>query len=106
MLFELRQYRVAPGRRDDWVRVMEDQIIPFQTSLGMVIVGSFVAEEDPDLYVWIRRFDSEDERVRQYEAVYQSDHWKTTLAPLANELLEREKMVVTRLLPTAASDLK
>jgi len=106
MLFELRQYRVQPGRRDDWVRVMEDQIIPFQSSLGMVIVGSFVAEEDPDLYVWIRRFDSEDERVRQYEAVYQSDHWKTNLAPLANELLEREKMVITRLLPTAASDLK
>ena len=106
MLFELRQYRVQPGRRDDWVRVMEEQIIPFQSSQGMVIVGSFVAEEDPDLYVWIRRFDSEDERVRQYEAVYQSDHWKTNLAPLANELLEREKMVITRLLPTAASDLK
>ena len=106
MLFELRQYRVQPGRRDDWVRVMEEQIIPFQSSQGMVIVGSFVAEEDPDLYVWIRRFESEDERVRQYEAVYQSDHWKTNIAPLASELLEREKMVITRLVPTAASDLK
>jgi hypothetical protein len=106
MLFELRQYRVRPGRRDDWVKVMEEQIIPFQSSKGMVIVGSFVAEEDPDLYVWIRRFESEDERVAQYEAVYGSDHWKNDIAPVASELLEREKMVITRLLPTEASGLK
>ena len=54
MLFELRQYRILPGQRDTWVRFMEDVLIPFQVSKGMVIVGSFVAEEDDDLYVWIR----------------------------------------------------
>jgi hypothetical protein len=39
---------------------MEEEIIPFQVSKGMVIVGSFVGQEEEDLYVWVRRFDSED----------------------------------------------
>jgi hypothetical protein len=42
----------------------------------MVIVGSFVGQEEEDLYVWIRRFDSEEERKRLYDTVYESDHWK------------------------------
>ena len=37
MLFELRQYRLRPGQRDNWVRLMEEAIIPFQSSQGMVI---------------------------------------------------------------------
>ncbi len=106
MLFELRQYRVHPGQRDNWVRFMEEVIIPFQVSKGMEVVGSFVAEEDPDLYVWIRRFDSEPERARLYEAVYQSDHWRNEVAPRVPEMLDREKMVITRLLPTPASGLQ
>ena len=103
MLFELRQYRLYPGQRDNWVKFMEEVIIPFQVSKGMVVVGSFVAEEDPDAYVWIRRFENEHERERLYEAVYQSDQWKSEIAPRIEEMLDRPKMVITRLLPTARS---
>ena len=39
MLFELRNYRMRPGQREQWVRYMEEVIIPFQVSRGMVIVG-------------------------------------------------------------------
>lgn len=106
MLFELRQYRILPGQRDTWVKFMEDVLIPFQVSKGMVIVGSFVAEEDDDLYVWIRRFDSEQEREQLYKAVYESDHWKSAIAPRVSEMLDREKMVVTRLVPTPRSPLR
>ena len=60
MLFELRQYRTLPGQRDNWVRFMEEEVIPFQISKGIVVVASFVGEEEDDLYVWIRRFDSEE----------------------------------------------
>ena len=67
MFFELREYRTLPGKRDDWVRFMEDLVIPYQMSKGMAILGSFVAEEEDDLYVWIRRFESEEERLRLRE---------------------------------------
>lgn len=103
MLYELRQYRAKPGRRDDLARMMDEVIIPFQASKGMVVVASFVAEEEPDLYVWIRRFADEADRVRLYEAVYQSDEWKNVLAPKVGELMDRERMHITRLNPTPKS---
>jgi hypothetical protein len=60
VFFELRQYRTKPGQREKWVKFMEEEIIPFQVSKGMVILGSFVGQEEDDLYVWIRRFASEE----------------------------------------------
>ncbi|MBX3001069.1 MAG: NIPSNAP family protein [Caldilineaceae bacterium] len=106
MLFELRQYRIHPGKRDEWVKFMDEVIIPFQASKGMVIVASFVAEDDPDLYVWIRRFDDEEDRKRLYAAVYESDFWKNEVSPKVPDMLDRAKIVVTRLNPTAKSVLR
>jgi len=68
MFFELRQYRTQPGKREEWVAFMESEIIPFQISKGMVVIGSFVGEEEDDLYVWIRRFESEEQREQLYKA--------------------------------------
>jgi len=44
--FELRQYRTKPGQRERWARFMDEEIIPFQISKGMVVIGSFVGEEE------------------------------------------------------------
>jgi hypothetical protein len=103
MFFELRQYRTHSGQRNNWVKYMEEIIIPFQVSKGMVIVGSFVGEQEENLYVWIRRFESESERERLYKAVYQSDEWLNNIGPKIPEMLDRDKIVVTRIEPTAAS---
>ena len=106
MLFELRQYRMRPGKQEAWVRMMEEEIIPFQTSKGIVIVGSFVGEEEDDLYIWLRRFDSEAERERLYEAVYESDYWKDEIGPRVPDHIDRERTVVTRMEPTGRSVLR
>jgi hypothetical protein len=105
-LFELRQYTAQPGKRDQLVEFMEGVIIPYQVSKGMTVVASFVGEEDEDAFVWIRRFDDEVQRKELYEAVYESDYWKTEVAPKVPEFNQREKAVVTRLLPTATSNLQ
>lgn len=105
MFFELRQYRAWPGKRDELARYMEEVIIPFQTAKGMVVMGSLTGEQEEDLYVWIRRFEDEAERERLYAAVYQSEEWKTTFGPRIGELLDREKIVVTRLTPMPRSVL-
>jgi NIPSNAP len=106
MQFELRQYRTRPGQRESWVKFMEEVIIPFQVSKGMVIVGSFVGEEESDLYVWIRRFEDDQEREQLYQAVYESDHWKNEILPRVLEMVDREKHVITRLRPTPKSVLR
>lgn len=106
MFFELRQYRTLPGKRDEWVKLMEEVIIPFQISKGMVIIASFVGEQEDDLYVWIRRFDNEAERERLYQAVYEDDFWKNEVAPKVPEMLDRSKTVVTRLEATPHSVIR
>ncbi len=106
MLYELRQYHIRPGRQVEWVKLMEEEVIPFQVSKGMVILGSFTGQDDESVYVWLRRFADEAERERLYEAVYQSDHWKTNIAPRIPELMDREQMRITRLAPTAKSPLQ
>ena len=103
MFFELREYRTMPGQRENWVRFTEEQIIPFQSGKGMVIVGSFVGQEEDDLYIWIRRFESESERERLYKAVYESDTWKNEIAPKIPEMMDREKIVVRRIEATPKS---
>ncbi len=103
MFFELRQYRTLPGQREAWVKFMEEVVIPFQISKGMVVVGSFVGQEEDDLYVWIRRFESEEERIRLYQAVYETDYWKNEIAPRVGQMLDRSRTVVTRLEATPKS---
>ena len=58
--YELRQYKIQPGMMAEWLECMEKEIIPFQVGKGMVITGSFRGETDESVYVWIRRFESEE----------------------------------------------
>ena len=106
MFFELRQYRIFPGQRDAWVKFMEEVIMPFQISKGMVIVGSFVGQQEDDLYIWIRRFESEAERERLYKAVYETDIWKNEIGPKVGEMLDRSRIVVTRIEATPKSVIR
>jgi hypothetical protein len=109
MFFELRQYVLKPGQRENWVKLMEEEILPFQLSKGMVVVGSFLSEEEggeDGLYVWIRRFDSEEQREALYAAVYETDHWNNNLSPRVAEMIDREQISVTRIVPTNKSVLR
>lgn len=104
--FELRQYRTRPGQREAWLKYMDEVIIPFQVSKGMVVVGSYAGEEEEDLYVWIRRFESEEERQALYDSVYGNERWKNELSPKVGQMIDREKIVVTRLEPSPRSILR
>src|SRR5450432_3610095 len=103
MFFELRQYRIKDGQRAQWVRFIEDVIIPFQQSKGIVVVGSFISPQEPDLYVWMRRFASEEERKAQYATVYESEHWQSRIKPEIDRMLGRPRMLVTILEATPKS---
>ena len=106
MFFELRQYRIKDGKRERWIKLMEEKIIPFQISKGMVVIGSFVDQEQEDHYIWMRRFASEKEREQLYQAVYESDYWQNEIAPQVNEMLDREKTIITRLEGTPKSVIR
>ncbi len=106
IFYELRQYPIRPGKMTEWLDFMENKIIPFQVSKGMVICGSFQGEEDETVYIWIRRFESEADRERLYEAVYQSDYWKNEIAPNVGDLIDRDGIQVQRICPTRMSTMQ
>ena len=91
---------------DAWLKIMEEEIIPFQVGKGMVITGSFRGEDDESVYVWVRRFESEEQRASLYDAVYGSTEWTEGISPRLNDVLDREAMVVTRIEPTRMSILQ
>jgi len=104
--FEIRQYKIRPGKMDEWIDYMQTEIMPFQISKGMVICGSYRGEEDDSVYVWIRRFNSEAEREQLYAAVYKSDTWLNTMVDRVGELIDRDAIVVTRVNATSASPMQ
>lgn len=101
--YELRQYKIKPGKMEAWLKIMEQEIIPFQVAAGMVITGSYRGETDESVYVWTRRFESESERERLYKAVYETDHWKNVISPQVGELIDRSAINVQRIVPTRLS---
>ncbi|MCH8142645.1 MAG: NIPSNAP family protein [Proteobacteria bacterium] len=103
MFYEIRQYRILPGKMEEWLQVMEQEIIPFQVACGMVITGSFRGEADDSVYVWMRRFESETDRERLYAKVYESETWKNDIGPRVGELIDRDAIQVTRVVPTPLS---
>lgn len=104
--YELRQYEIRPGKMGEWLKLMEEEIIPFQIEQGMVIAGSFRGEGDDSVYIWIRRFESEAERERLYEAVYKSDHWLNNLTDRVGQCINRDTIKVQRIVPTSRSVLQ
>ena len=106
MFYEIRRYQAKPGRREEWVHYMEQTVIPFQEFKGMSVTASFVDEEDPDGYVWIRRFDDEAQRVALYAASYDSERWQNEIAPVVTGLLLLDQSVITRVAPTPTSRLR
>ena len=91
---------------DAWLDLMHTVIVPFQVSKGMVFCGSYRGEKDASVYIWIRRFESESEREKLYTDVYKSDEWVNNIAVKVAELMDRDAMVVHRVVATSLSPMQ
>ncbi len=121
--FELRIYEVFSNKMNEWLNLMENTIIPFQVSKGMVIHGSFVENsfdkfylkngiremdtvKDRNLYIWIRRFKDFEHKKMLYKKVYESEEWVKNIGPKVEKLINRNTIVVHNISPTALSIMK
>ena len=121
--FELRIYQVLPGKMKEWLNLMENIIIPFQSSKGMVIHGSFIEKSldqfflkdqvrdvkkfnDRNVYIWIRRFENEESKKELYEKVYQSNEWLNEIGPKVEKLIDRNSIIVHNITSTKLSVMK
>jgi hypothetical protein len=106
MIYELRQYTVKNGKMKQWLKIMEEDIVPFQSSQGMVIPAMFTVPKEKDRFIWLRRFASEAERKRQYRKVYQSHQWKDVIQPKIDKVLDIPAIIVTDMAPVPSSMLR
>ena len=104
--YEVRQYEIRPGKIAEWLKMMDEEILPFQVARGMVIPAIFHGETDDSVFIWLRRFESEQERERLYKAVYEDPEWVNELSPRVGELINRETIQVQRVLATPMSILR
>ena len=121
--FELRIYEVYPNKMSDWVAFMNKEIIPFQEERGMEINGTFImnssdqffeesgerkmhSEEKGSTYVWIRRFEGQDQKNKLYKAVYESSDWVEYYRPKVKEMINLNSIIVHNLSATEMSLLK
>lgn len=102
MFFELRVYPLMPGKAEEFVRYMDEEIIPYQLSKGMTILASFLNDAE-DTYVWIRRFANDEEKDALYDAVYNNDYWRNEVSPKLPELMDGAGIEVTILRATPRS---
>ncbi|TGV64810.1 NIPSNAP family protein, partial [Mesorhizobium sp. M00.F.Ca.ET.158.01.1.1] len=61
-IVELRQYSLKPGRRETLIEIFDTEFIESQEDAGMTIIGQFRDLDRPDMFVWMRGFDSMDAR--------------------------------------------
>jgi len=75
-VFELRQYAMQPGRRDELIELFEREFVETQEAVGMCVLGTFRDLADADRFVWFRGFRDMDERRQALDAFYDGPVWQ------------------------------
>ena len=72
---ELRQYTLKPGKRDTLIDIFDTHLIAGQEDAGMTIIGQFRDLDRPDMFVWMRGFESVEARKDALTAFYEGPVW-------------------------------
>lgn len=79
--WQLRMYRVEPGRMDDWVDEWRAHVRPLRESMGFQVLGPWAGEDDR--FVWLIGHDD----LEAADAAYYSSPERTALQPDPARLL-------------------
>jgi len=72
---ELRQYTLKPGKRDTLIDLFDGRLIEGQEEAGMTTIGQFRDLDRPEMFVWLRGFDSMDSRKEALATFYGGPIW-------------------------------
>jgi NIPSNAP len=93
-VIEVRIYTIHEGKREEFVRLYDEILLPAQREFGLDVLGQFISLDDEQTFVWLRRFASQEERQRKWDEFYGSDLWKKELGPRANPLMKDSSNVI------------
>lgn len=105
-LLDIRTYKIVPGRRDDFDRIVREGTVPMLHRFGIQVVGFGPSSVDDDHYYLMRAFPSASRRREQLESFYGSDEWEQTYEDVVMELIEAYHTVVVEIAPSIGEALK
>src|ERR1700748_3685559 len=75
-VFELRNYTLHAGRRDELITLFEREFIQAQQDAGIVLPGLFTDMDRPDRFVWLRGFTDMAARPEALSRFYGGPVWQ------------------------------
>ena len=97
MIIDIRDYRLAPGKRDQLIERCESLFFPEQERLGAKFVGSFRDADDPDRFVFLRAMPDLDTRLRVLTAFYaEGEMWRTHRDEVNSWLADTDDVLLVR----------
>lgn len=93
---EFRRYTLRPGALPDLLAVFEGHLIEPQEAAGLTVGGTFVDEDDPDCFTWLRGFADHGTRVRGLEAFYGGPVWARHHAAANATMVDSDDVLLLR----------
>ena len=93
---ELRQYKLAPGKRDVLIELFERELVETQEDVGMDVIGTFRDADDPDRFVWLRGFPDMESRARSLAAFYGGPVWKAHREAANATMIDSDNVLLLR----------
>jgi hypothetical protein len=96
-VFELRQYLLHPGRRDELIELFDAHLVEPQEAVGMQVVGQFRDPGRPDRFVWLRGFADMTARLAGLTAFYlEGDAWARHRAAANATMIDSDDVLLLR----------
>lgn len=93
---ELRQYTLHPHKRDVLIDLFDRELVETQESVGMTVMGQFRDLDSPDLFVWLRGFESMETRLSGLTDFYGGAAWKTHAKAANATMIDSDNVLLLR----------
>jgi hypothetical protein len=94
MIIEMRTYKIRPGKRTEFLEVLESKCVPEHQKIGMKVLGPFLSIEDEDTFFWMRAFSDLRSREKLRDEFYEGKLWKEELEEKLMPILQKYDVVV------------
>jgi hypothetical protein len=74
-VIELRRYRLQRDARETLIDLFEREFLETQEAAGMSVLAQFRDLDDPDAFVWLRRFEDLPQRAEALRSFYTGPVW-------------------------------
>lgn len=95
-LLELRQYLLAPGRRNELIELFEREFVESQETLGIRLFGLFCDSLRPDYFVWLRGFHDMESRREALHQFYDGPVWRAHREAANATMIDSDNVLLLR----------